>query len=204
MADFAEWVASCEAHFLGTRLSFEGEGESTWRAGDFERAYEENRRDATETVLNADSAGQALLSFMDSRTSWTGTATDLLSGLAKLVEEDARRDKGWPKNGQALSRVLRRLAPALRRSGIHFADLPRSDKKGTRLLSLSHIASAGKPLTQYGELEIASEIASEAKPLKNKEKTSVSDASDASDDLTQFSPYSGGAHTQGESVKVAI
>ena len=109
----------------------------TWRAGDFEGAYEENRRDATETVLNADSAAEELLSFMDSRTSWTGTATDLLSELAKLVEEDARLDKEWPKNARALCWRLRRLAPALRKGGIEIEHDKTKDKIRTRLLTLS-------------------------------------------------------------------
>jgi hypothetical protein len=167
MADFAEWIASCEGYFLGTKLHFEGEGESTWAAGDFEAAYEENRRDATEAVLNADSVAEALLSFMDSRTRWTGTATDLLSELAKLVEEDARRDREWPKNGRALGCRLRRLAPALRKSGTEIEHGKTSDKKRTRLLTLLRAdeeSPAQPPRTQTQADIFAPAVASDDNP----------------------------------------
>ncbi len=50
MADFAQWAASSEGHFVGTRLP---SGE-VWDVGDFICAYDENRRDAMATVLDAD------------------------------------------------------------------------------------------------------------------------------------------------------
>ena len=191
MADFAEWVASCEGYFLGTALPFEGEDKSTWKAGDFIRAYDANRRDAIETVLNAESVAEALLSFMDARTGWTGTATDLLSELAKLVEEDARRDKEWPKNARALGGRLNRLAPSLRESGIEIKRGKSTDRKSARLLTLSHAAADGAG-TQTETNEFAFELRPKDKPLKNKEKIDVSDATDG---RTQISPYSRNTHT---------
>jgi hypothetical protein len=136
MADFAEWVASCEGYFHGTRLPFSGA--STWQAGDFMTSYEANRKDATKTVLGADPVAVALLSFMDNRTSWTGTATDLLSEMAQLSGEDTRHDKEWPRNARSLSGRLIRLAPALRKSGVGISHSRSDDKRRTRLLTLSH------------------------------------------------------------------
>ncbi len=190
MADFAEWIASCEGYFLGTALPFEGEAESTWKAGDFIRAYEANRRDATETVLNAESVAEALLSFMDTRTSWTGTATALLSELAELSGEDTRRDREWPKNARALSGRLNRLAPALRESGIEIEHDKSKDKKRARLLTLSH-ATADEVGTQTQANLFASEFASEEKPLKNKEEIDVRTQTDG---RTQIFPYSQGTY----------
>jgi len=134
MADFAEWVASCEGRFEGTQIPIDGAG--SWLLGDFMTAYRANRKEAIETVLDADSVAVALISFMDSRKSWTGNATGLLEELSKLTNEDVRRDKAWPRNARALSARLRRLAPALRASGISIKKDRDSDD---RLLTVSKL-----------------------------------------------------------------
>jgi hypothetical protein len=145
MADFAEWVASCEGYFVGTRIA--PDGSTAWQAGDFMRAYEANRKDATETVLGADPVAVAILAVMDDRTKWTGTASQLLSELKQLSGEDTRRDKEWPGNARVLSGRITRLAPALRKSGIEVAHSRSDDKKRTRLITISHAADSTSDAT---------------------------------------------------------
>ena len=139
MADFAEWAASCEGYFVGTRLPFQNEDGASeiWRTGDFSAAYSKNWKEATEIVLDADSIAGAVLAFMDGRTAWSGSATDLLSNLAGLTKDEARRDREWPSNSQKLSGRLTRLAPALRKSGIDIAreKLP----GGARVITLKRV-----------------------------------------------------------------
>jgi hypothetical protein len=38
--------------------------------------------------------------------------------LNAVADADARKQKGWPKNAQALSGLIRRISPALRRLGV--------------------------------------------------------------------------------------
>ncbi|KAI93427.1 hypothetical protein T281_16735 [Rhodomicrobium udaipurense JA643] len=137
MADFAEWVASCEGFFEGAKLPFDA-ATAVWRRGDFMLAYSANRRDATETVLDADSVGVALRAFMEARTSWTGTATDLLGELATLSSDGTRRDREWPANARGLAGKLRRLAPALRRTGIEIEHIRAGGKTRARLMTITY------------------------------------------------------------------
>ena len=125
MADFAQWAASCEGHFVGTRLP----GGEVWDVGDFMMAYDGNRKDAMETVLDADSVGVAVMALMDGRSSVTGTATLLLEMLAAKAGENTKRDKTWPANARALSGRLKRLAPALRKVGVQVTNHRSTDGK---------------------------------------------------------------------------
>ena len=124
----------------------------------------------------------ALLSFMDSKTKWTGTATDLLSELGQLSGEDVRRDREWPRGARGLSGRLTRLAPALRKIGVEISHSRAGDREGTRLPTLSHAASSAKSLTQSAlsdaSLTQTEKVVAEAKPLVNKGFLDVSDASD--------------------------
>lgn len=71
MADFALWGTACE--------------KGLWYPGTFEAAYCSNRNEAIESVIEADPVAMAVRTFMDVRTEWTGTASDLLGALAGNV-----------------------------------------------------------------------------------------------------------------------
>ncbi len=118
MADFAVWAAAAMPAF-------------GWKAEDFLRAYKANRDEAVARVLEADPIAEAVIEFTrraygwdplklelgtvdDAMRCWKDTASTLLGELAKLVPEDTRRERGWPKDGTRLSGCLRRVAPALR------------------------------------------------------------------------------------------
>jgi len=98
-------------------------------------AYDQNRADATEVVIDADPVATALRRHMEARPEWTGTATDLLGALTPLVGEHVRRGRHWPASARGLSGQLTRLAPALRRIGIS-VEHSRQGHAGTRTLRM--------------------------------------------------------------------
>jgi hypothetical protein len=64
MADFAHWATACETAF--------------WPAGTFAQAYGANRRAAIEDAIDADPVAACVRDLMAGRSSWTGSAADLL------------------------------------------------------------------------------------------------------------------------------
>jgi hypothetical protein len=104
MADYAVWVRACET--------------AIWQAGMHMAAYEANRGDAVEVVLEADPVATALRQYMDGRSDLTITTTELLAALSTLVGDHGRRGRQWPSSARGLSGQLTRLGPALRRVGI--------------------------------------------------------------------------------------
>ena len=105
MADFARWATACEL-----------------QPGAFMKAYEQNRDQAVETVLDFDIIAAAVQAFAAKQSQpWTGTATQLLNALTVEVGETAARAKEWPKTPKALSGRLRRAAPFLRKAGVRLS-----------------------------------------------------------------------------------
>ena len=115
MADFALWATACET--------------AIWPRGTFQDAYAGNRDDAVDSVIEADPVASAIRSLMETRTEWTGTASDLLSALDGEVGEKAAKAKAWPARPRSLSGRLRRAAPFLRKTGI---DIETGERDTTR------------------------------------------------------------------------
>lgn len=132
MADFARWAAACET--------------ALWPGGTFWAAYEGNRSEAVEEVIDADPVAAAVRAFMAERPGWTGTATDLLAELAQVVGERVAKAKTWPENARSLSGRLRRAATVLRRTGIEVDFGKGRGKSPARLVHLS----TRPPLSQLG------------------------------------------------------
>jgi hypothetical protein len=88
MADFALWATACESAFRP--------------AGTFETAYSNNRRDAIENILDADSVAARVREIMADRAQWTGSASDLLLAGTNVAGKIGNRS-GWPKNPRALA-----------------------------------------------------------------------------------------------------
>jgi len=103
MADFARWAVAAEPG-LG------------WEAGRFIAAYEGNRAQAHELAVDATVVGPALIELADGE-GFQGTASELLAQLAERAGEKATKSPEWPRDGRALSGVLKRLAPDLRSLG---------------------------------------------------------------------------------------
>jgi hypothetical protein len=104
MADFAFWITACEG--------------ALWPKGTFLEAYTANLTDAIETVLEADQVAPTLRKYMEGKASFEGTASELIKVLNEVTSEAEQKAKGWPKRSNALSKILRRIAPPLRKAGI--------------------------------------------------------------------------------------
>lgn len=138
MADFATWVTACESLILP-------EGKP---ARYFIEVYFENRVDAVEIEIESSLIGAAIKAFMDAQveTRWAGTAEGLLKVLNEKVSEDTRHERGWPRNGRALSGKIKRLATSLRSVGLQV----RWNKvNGQRIITLLK-ASPGQGDTKGG------------------------------------------------------
>lgn len=105
MADFALWA---EAGLPA--LGFE--------RGEFTEAYRKNQDSGLSLGLESNAVGRALATFMATKSTWTGTATDLLHNLAPHVDEIVLRTPAWPKSPRSLRANINRLGPALRAAGL--------------------------------------------------------------------------------------
>src|SRR6516164_8288941 len=76
MADFAIWGTACERE-----------------PGAFMNAYEANRKELVEGVLDADAIASAIRKLMSARTEWKGTASQLLHVLEEIAGERTARSK---------------------------------------------------------------------------------------------------------------
>ena len=95
MADFALWAA--------------GLRNRAWPRGTFARAYEANRRASIDDVIDADPVASCVREIMAERSSWTGTAVDLLRvGAGRSWDGTFECRTGWPKNP---ARARRPTAP---------------------------------------------------------------------------------------------
>lgn len=104
MADFAIWATACET--------------ALWPEGTFWTAYNENREQTVDTVIDADPVASTIRSLMLTRRLWTGTATNLLAALSEKAGEKVSRSKGWPDTPRTLSGRLKRAMTFLRKTGI--------------------------------------------------------------------------------------
>ncbi len=177
MADFALWISACEG--------------ALWSPGTFMAAYDANRDAAVETVLEADAVATTVRSLMSKRTSWEGTATDLLSALNGETTEAVQREKKWPKDGRAVSGRLRRATPGLRQIGIT-VERDREGKKRTRTIILCRVANAENGGIFASASSAASAVAGNASEINSLEadakrtQTCGADANDAGADTNDF------------------
>jgi hypothetical protein len=127
MADFALWATACEP--------------ALWPAGTFARAYAANRRAAIESIIEADPIATYLCALMAGRSTWSGSASDLLRLCAESTRDDASRGTLWAKNPRALAGRLRRAQTFLRTLGIEIS-FSREGRVGTRMITVSTSAES--------------------------------------------------------------
>ena len=120
MADFARWVTAAEPAL-------------DLPPGAFVAAYRENRVGAVQLTLDASPLSAPVIELA-SEGGFEGGATELLARLNDLVTEEVRKQRDWPKRANVLSGRLRRLAPALRRTGV-FVEFSRDSR--SRSLTIS-------------------------------------------------------------------
>src|SRR5271165_7694277 len=126
MANFALWATACET--------------ALWPVGTFWSAYCGNRDEAVEGVIEADPIATAVRALMETRTEWTGTASELLGALAELAGERVAKSKLWPESPRGLGGRLRRAATFLRKIGIDIG-FEREGRARTRIIRISAASS---------------------------------------------------------------
>lgn len=99
------------------RLIVAAEEKLPWAASEFLSAYSEMQSEAAGTVLDGEPVAEALRAFMDAEGEWTGTVKKLLGILGEREYPEARPPQGWPRTPKAMGDALRRLAPALSKTG---------------------------------------------------------------------------------------
>jgi hypothetical protein len=122
MADFAHWVTAAEPA-LG------------WPDGSFMQTYDQTRADVHGIALEASLIAAPLFALLRTTATWRGTARELLERLNASVQEDERKKKEWPKQANALSGQLNRIAPHLRALGLYM-DTTREGKARKKVIHL--------------------------------------------------------------------
>ena len=124
MADFVKWAMACEGAFWPKKKPFS-------------ISYQTNRASANYAAIADNPVGTTVREFMSKQKEWTGTATELLTGLSDLAGEAIAKAGSWPANARAMSGCLRRIAPSLRGIGIEI-DYKRASKEGIRLICITN------------------------------------------------------------------
>jgi hypothetical protein len=105
MADFGKWVTAAEVSF-------------GWEEGSILTAFRENQASALRTSLEGSPLATAVQQLLAENPEFGATPTELHNALTLRAPDNQLRTRAWPKNAQAMSRQLTRLAPALRQLGI--------------------------------------------------------------------------------------
>jgi hypothetical protein len=119
MADFALWATACET--------------ALWPAGNFIRAYAANRKAAIEGIIDADPVAACVREPMTERTSWTGTAADLLR--VSIEHATQTGSAALPRNPRAFAGHFRRAQTFLRAQGIDVV-FTREGRAGSRVIRM--------------------------------------------------------------------
>ena len=122
MADFELWAG--------------GLRKGLWPAGTFTRAYSSNRKAVVEGIIDADPIAACVREFMSERSSWMGSAADLLRvSVGRSSDRIPKDGTGWAKNPRALAGHLRRTQTFLRALGIEIA-FSREGRAGSRVIRM--------------------------------------------------------------------
>jgi hypothetical protein len=90
-----------------------------WPEGTGLRLLQSNAVSSTAVVLETDSVASAIRWFVENDGPFTGLVSELYRKLCTLVDQESRRAPSWPKDAARFGEHLRRIAPALRQSGIN-------------------------------------------------------------------------------------
>ena len=145
MADFTLVATACETMF--------------WPAGTFRRAYDLNRAEVVEALIEADPVASAVRSLMVNRHFWEGQASDLDNRLLAITGNPVGA-KNWPADPRILANTLRQLAPSLMKVGIDAKFHKSRDRDRKRLITIT----ASTPETAIREEAISPSAASEKRP----------------------------------------
>jgi hypothetical protein len=104
-----------------------------WCPGEFSKTYSRRYRDAQTQALESSPFIVCLVSFMDKRKEWEGTATQLLQRLS------GQKGMSWPKSAHAASCEIRRNIKGLGILGLQF-EFRHSGIRTIRIIKSASIA----------------------------------------------------------------
>src|SRR5262249_25069830 len=110
--------------------------------------------------------------FAAMQTTWTGTATDLLDLLGRIVGEKATKAKTWPADATRLGGKLRRAATFLRKVGIEISIGEREGRRRTRNITITSFSEH----CEEGNSASAASAASAANDSNDLARTLANDA----------------------------
>jgi hypothetical protein len=90
--------------------------------------------------VDAHPVGLTIRQLLDGVPEWNGEPTELLKALNGCATDELKHSRNWPQNARSLSACLRRLAQALRRSGIGL-EFGKSKRRTIRLCKRADFAS---------------------------------------------------------------
>lgn len=145
MADFAVRATAMEDAF-------------GWEPGSFVAVYQANRQQASETLLANEPIADAIEKLLgDGGSVWSGTATELLKMLGFYVNDTIKRSRAWSGGPQALSRRLKRIAPALRTAGIEYTEHEQGHRK-RKVKVLRKLVRDDEQAQDTGEVDRENEV----------------------------------------------
>jgi hypothetical protein len=148
MADFAVWATACER--------------ALWPTGTFARAYAGNRRAAIDNIIDADPVAARVRELMAERTTWKGSAAELLTATNNgSGASDRTRLGDWPRTPRALAGRLRRAQTFLRTLGIQMT-FSREGHLGSRMIELSRAVETTVSIVSTGPYKGAESSLSKA------------------------------------------
>jgi hypothetical protein len=122
MADAARWITAAEPALR-------------WEPGTFVAAFDRALGDASTAVVESNPVALAIVALARTR-EWRGTAGELVKVLT-AENDQAAKDKQWPRTPQAMASELRRCAPELLAVGVEVVQDEREDAvRRTRLWTI--------------------------------------------------------------------
>ncbi len=125
MADFAVSAVACASTY-------------GWSQAQVLDAIEANRSEANEIAIGNSLLAEAIVREMEKVDAIDATATQLLELLSGIKDPKERARAGWPATPRALRGALNRVAPSLRRVGIHMV-FDREGHARNRMVRLSKV-----------------------------------------------------------------
>ncbi|CAN5875455.1 hypothetical protein BH23THE1_BH23THE1_20500 [soil metagenome] len=131
MADFAEW-----GEIISRCLEYP--------ENQFIDAYNENRLDQNDEVIEASSVAESILLFMSEKDKgfvWEGAPTRLYKELTDIIDQtkpELKRSNLWPKASNRLTSKINEIIPNLKEKAIDIVTGER-DKEGNRIIRLEKL-----------------------------------------------------------------
>jgi ABC-type uncharacterized transport system substrate-binding protein len=107
-----------------------------WPAGTFRMAYDINRAEIVDALIEAAPVASAVRLLVIKRKLWEGQASDL-DNILRAVTGNLEGAKNWPADPRILANTLRQLAPSLMKIGIDVKFHKSRDHDRKRLITIT-------------------------------------------------------------------